>query len=517
MSVVLALTVIFAAPAQGQPMVLSMEDVERMALERNRTVRQAREAVAAARAALAQAKAAQRFTLAAQGKLNSHEPTASFNVPLPTGDTIKIDLIPKVSWQVGLMATQPLYHGGQLYYQELLARLGVDSAKLEKQRQEWEIRKQARELFLSVLQAQEMEKVARENVSRAARHLQDARARVEAGTAPGFDVIRAEAEVANANDGLVAAHAAVEKTMAALKTLLSIPVTRRVRLQRPAMQAIEQADLEAAIAAAMKHRPEVHAAETAVRLAKAQIGMARATRRPSVDLYASYQHTSVAGFAGHHWGWDIGVQIKQLLFDHGLSRAAEKQAAADMRKAEEAAKQIREAVALEVHQAWVDLRAAQEKIVAAEKGVRQAEEAMRIADLRYREGVAPAVEVTDARAALIAARANLVNARFAYEQAKVRLEHAIGMPLSEFLAGRTEPETAGARAEGGDKASVAEGNSSEAGAPATRAPATRPQNLDGPTERGEAPTHEAAGGAKQQAALSGLERYIGARAISAQQ
>ena len=424
-----------ASQQSEQPLVLTMDDAVRIALQRNRTVKQAQEALAAARAAVAKARAAGRFTLALQGKLNSHEPTASFNVPLPTGQSIKVDLIPKVSWQAGVVLTQPLYRGGQLYYQRLLAELGVEASQWQQRQQQWDVIRQARELFLTVLQASEMEKVAAENVSRAAKHLQDARARVEAGAAPGFDVIRAEAEVANANDGLVAAHAAVEQALAALKTLLAIPVTRPVRLESPAHEKTELPDVAQAIQVALKNRPEVNAAETAVRLARAQVGMARTSRRPSIDLYASYQHTSVAGFAGHHWGWDVGVQLKQLVFDHGLSRAAEKEASANARKAEEVARQVQEAVALEVYQAWIDLKAAAEKIVAAEKGVRQAEEAMRIADLRYQEGVAPAVEVTDARAALIAARANLVNARFEYEKAKVKLEHAVGVPLEKLLQG----------------------------------------------------------------------------------
>ena len=520
MTAALILVALLAAPKNNGPLVLSMDDVVRIALERNRTVQQAREAVLAARAAVAKAKAAQRFTLAIQGKLNSHEPTASFNVPLPTGQTIKVDLIPKVSWQTGLVATQPLYRGGQLYYQEVLARLGVDVSVLQQQQQEWEIRRQARELFLTVLQAQEMEKVAAENVSRAARHLQDARARVEAGAAPGFDVIRAEAEVANANDGLVAAHAAVEKAFATLKTLLAIPVTQPVRLKPPAMEEIGDAELERAIATALEHRPEIKAADTAVRMARAKIGLAKATRRPSVDLYASYQHTSVAGFAGHHWGWDIGVQLNQLIFDHGLSRAAVKEAEAEARKAEKAAKQVREGIALEVHQAWVDLRAAREKIAAAEKGVRQAEEAMRIADLRYREGVAPAVEVTDARAALIAARANLVNARFAYEQAKVKLEHAIGISLGEFLAqGAQETKTKDKTKKSVSTAQSAKADKPASGAamPAAKAKDDRSSAESRPSDapanqkpKASAPPANRPAGAAEAHSPTDLERYVSA-------
>jgi outer membrane protein len=450
------LAVVAAVLAQGEgPVELSMEDAVRLALAQNRSVLQAQEAVAAAQAALERALAAQRFTIAGQATVVQQEPTAQLTFPVPTGQPVSVTIRPKVMWQTGLAVTQPIYHGGRLYYQEVLARLGLDVAVLQRQQQERQVVRQVRALYLGALQAQQLEEVARENAARAARHLEDARARVAAGAAPGFDVIRAEAEVANAQDGVVAAEAAVDKTLAALKTLLAIDVTRPVRLQPPPASSIGEVDVHRAIAVALEHRPEVKAADRAVQMAAASVGMARASKRPSVDLAAGYQKVSSAGFAGHTWSWNLGVQAQQVIFDHGLTAAAVAEAQAKQRQAEEMAKQVREGVALEVYQAWVSLREAQEKIAAAEKGVAQAEEALRIAELRYREGLSAAVEATDARAALIAARANLVNARFAYEQAKVDLEFALGVELGQFLgaggeqpAGR-ESEPAGAAGQPG--------------------------------------------------------------------
>ncbi|MCD6351965.1 MAG: TolC family protein [Armatimonadetes bacterium] len=449
MALAMAAAVAQAQPAEG-PVTLTMQDAVQLALQQNRTVLKAAAAVKEAQAALDQARAAQRFTLSGEARIARQAPASSLTMPVSPSQVERIDILPAMSWNLGLTAVKPLYHGGQLYYQKQLASLGLDTARLSQRRERQDVGRQVRTLFLQALQAQEMERVAAENVSRAARHLQDAQARVEAQVAPGFDVIRAEAEVANANDGLVAARAAVDNILAALKTLLAIDVTREVKLQAPELGGEVEADPADAIAKALRQRPEVAAADKAVRLAEAQIGLARATNNPSVDLFANYSKVSTSGFAGHDWNWMIGLQAKQLIFDNGLERSAVKQAEAKKAQAEETAKQIREAVALEVYQAWVNLKAARERIAAAEKGVAQAEEAMRIADLRYREGVGPAVEVTDARAALIAARSNLVNARFAYEQAKVELEYATGRPIDEFVgaASGAQGSAQGAKAMG---------------------------------------------------------------------
>ena len=438
----LALSASLIAQQPEEPLVLTMQDAVRLALSQNRSVKVAAHAVEEAQAALRKAWAAQRVTVAGQASISAQGPTAEFMVPMPSGPPASITIVPNLSWQLGLRVNQPIYSGGRLFYQEELAKLGLDTARIQHQRAKQQVVRDVRRLFLAVAQTQQLEAVARENVRRAERHLQDAKARVEAGVAPGFDVIRAEAEVANARNGLVAAQAAVEKALAALKTLLSIDVTRPVRIQVEAGGKGPQIELSQAISKALNQRPEVRAADKAVQMAEIQMRLARATKRPQIDLFATWGKQSLRGFGGHDWNWTVGVQARKLFADGGLERAAIAEAAAKKAQAEQAAKQVREAVALEVFNATVALREAQEKIQAAKKAVAQAEEAMRIADLRYREGVAPAVEVTDARAALIAARANLVNAQFEYERAKVDLEYAMGVSVDEIAGtGRRSTRT----------------------------------------------------------------------------
>ncbi|MGD9519003.1 MAG: TolC family protein [Armatimonadota bacterium] len=441
-----ALVVVFlglVGQQPAEPLVLSIDDAVSMALEQNRSVRRSAQAVEEAMAALRRTQAYQGVRLDSNAQVSAQGPSSEINFPLPSGGSRSITTIPSLSWSFGLTVSQPIYHGGQLYYQERLAALGLDTARIEQQRQQQAVVRDVRSLFLSVVQSQQLERVAAENVSRSMRHLQDARARVDAGVAPGFDVIRAEAEVANANDGLVAAHAVVDKTLAALKTLLSIDVTRPVELETPDAQSYVDVEPSQTIGLALVRRPEVSAADKAVMLADASVGLARSGIKPSIDMFANFQKQSEKGLGAHDWTWALGVQATKPIFDSNLTKAAVEEAQAKKTQAEETAQQVREGIALEVYQAWLSLQEARERIDAAEKGLAQAEEAMRIADLRYQEGVAPAVEVTDARAALMAARANHVNARFAYEQARVALEYAIGEPVvvktDETEAHQAEP------------------------------------------------------------------------------
>ncbi len=445
----LALSACLAAEASG-PLELTIQSAVDLAMKQNRSVRQAEIAVEAAQAAVREALASRRFQLNVQGSVVNQHPSVTLEFPNPMGPPVRFELVPSIVWRFQAQALQPVYHGGALRWAERAAELGVQASVYEAERTRATVARDVRRLFLTVLQAKQLLGVAQENLRRAEKHLADAKARVEAGVAPGFDVIRAEAEVANARDTVVAAQAAYDRALAALKTLLAIPVTEEVKLVEPTLPPQKLADLQEAMAVAVRRRPEVRAADVAVDLAKTQVRLAGASGRPAIDLFATYSKQTSAGMIGHNWNWTFGLQVSMNAFDSGRTKAAVQQAEAKVRQAKELLKQVREAVALDVYQACVGLREAAEKIVAAEKGVRQAEEAMRIADLRYREGVGPAVEVFDARAALIAARANLVNARIGYLQALVDLEYATGAKLEELMSlGGWSWEAAAAPAEGG--------------------------------------------------------------------
>lgn len=430
--------------AKSTPMVLTIDDVARLASKQNRSIQQAQQAIAAAKAALSHAVASGSYSLSASAGVTALGPIPSVTIPISPTQNETFKLVPDLEWNATLTLLQPVTHGGALYWQQEVAKQGVDAAVYKRDATELQVTSLARQLFLQVIQAQQLENVAAENVSRAAAHLQDARARVRAGTAPGYDAIRAEADVENANNGLVAAHAAVEQTLAVLKTLLVINVQTPVQLKAPTPGAPMKIDVTEAIKASVAHRPEVRAVDVAYKIAQMRVHLADAAKGTNVDAVATYTRQASSGFGGIGEQWTVGLQASRSIFDHGATRAAVKEAEANARSAEEAARATREQIAQQVYQACVSLRQATEQIVDAEKGAKAAEEAMRIADLSYREGVATPVQVTDARAALIAAHANLVNARFGYELAVVALQAATGVSIQALVTGSatspTEPE-----------------------------------------------------------------------------
>src|SRR5262249_48932142 len=79
-----------------------------------------------------------------------------------------------------------------------------------------------------------------------------------------------------------------------------------------------------------------------------------------------------------------------------------------------------------VRRALAVLRQAQLNRQTTAANVQQAQEALRIAQVRYRAGVSTNVEVTDAQVALTQAQTNQVNAEYDYLDAEAGLAGALG-------------------------------------------------------------------------------------------
>ena len=94
--------------------------------------------------------------------------------------------------------------------------------------------------------------------------------------------------------------------------------------------------------------------------------------------------------------------------------------------------QAREKVELEIRQDYLSVFAAKEQIRAAEATVEQAEEAYKIATIRYQSGVGINLDVLDAQLALSQAKTNYVTALYDYNIGLATLEHAMGLPAVAY-------------------------------------------------------------------------------------
>ena len=179
----------------------------------------------------------------------------------------------------------------------------------------------------------------------------------------------------------------------------------------------------------LTRRPDVLQAEQQLRSANANIGAARAAFFPRISLTASAGSASnaLSGlFKGGSWGWTLAPQALLPIFDGGRNQAnldsalvGRKVAVAQYEKAIQVA--FRETV-----DALAGRSTLGEQLAATQAQERSEADRFRLADLRYRNGVASYLDVLDAQRSLFATQQSLAQIELARRQNEVALYKALG-------------------------------------------------------------------------------------------
>jgi len=342
---------------------------------------------------------------------------------------------PETTWQTSFSFTQPLYTGGAL-------KAGVKAAQHLRagsegtyQRTQQEIAFRVRAAYYAVLTAEEGVTVNQQVVDSANETLRVARLRYQAGVAPQFDVLSAEARVARVEQGLIAAKAARDIAWAALSTVMGVPIPDGTQLTTPRPVTWEEANFEALRGEAQAERPDLVAAGGQVAVARARLAIAKAARQPAIALNASYSlvPSTTVSFGDPPTeivvSQNTGVVVLSAnwsLFNAGQVEGQISQAQAQLAQAQDAVTGLKQQIDLDVTSAYMSVSAAKAQVAAAQKEVAQAQEAFRVATIRYEEGVGTSLEILSAQADLADAKNRLNQAIFGLNLAIAQLDLALG-------------------------------------------------------------------------------------------
>jgi len=416
----------------SQPMTLQ-ECVE-IALRTHPQIRLALSQREASVARLRQAQAQWRPELNLTGTQRQQGPTVSFTVPLPPPNPPREISVVRPSTQLlNLELRQSIYDGGRFTANIRSARYFVDASDALLQATRAQLVLRVTEAYADVLAAQALEEVARQSVERVQVVLKTAKARLEAGVAPRFDVLRAEAELAAAQEQLLTAQNAVALAKAALNQLLGRPTNAPIEvapLPEPITPSSEALQTETFLTQALAHRPELRSAEAQIQAAQERVNFAKADKNPLLFLSSNYQRQTATGFS-RDYAWSVNLIVQFPIFDSGRRESVLQEQEALLQQALAQREQLQRQIALEVEQAVRNYQVALQRLNTARAALASAEEAFRLARVRYEAGVGTQVEVLDAQVALTQARANEVRALYDAHKAFARLVYATGLSEAE--------------------------------------------------------------------------------------
>lgn len=254
-----------------------------------------------------------------------------------------------------------------------------------------------------------------------------ARDQREAGISSGFDVARAETAVAQDRYTVAQATTAIAEARLRLQRIAVLPMDREPQLAgRLDHEAPVEFDATAALATARERRPELAALDASIRQADAELAAARRRRLPSVSLFADYGLSSNTPGRNDEDTYRYGATLDLPIYSGGVLRAREDAARHQLEQQRLQLEDLRQQIEQDVRLAIATAASTREQVLAAAAARDLAERELELARDRFKNGVADNVDVVRAQTSLAGARAQLIAAQAAYQQARLNLAAAQG-------------------------------------------------------------------------------------------
>jgi outer membrane protein len=412
---------------------LSLADALNTALLQNATILKAQSDLQASHGLVVQTRAVALPQVTASGQYKAIDPSA-------VESTVFFNQ-PAQNWNSGIQIVQSIYEGGKLMAAIKAADATKQQALAQYQTSVADTLLTVRLAYYDTLLAAQQITVHEASVNLLQRELEDQQHRLDAGTVPKFNVLRAEVAVANERPNLIRAKNQYRIAKNNLANLLGYNLPRDIweniplNLTDTLEAAPYELNLPDAIQQALTRRTELTVLRKQVELQELNIISAKAGYKPSVQLFAGYnwfntKFTPPIELSHDINGWNAGAQMSWNIFDGMLTRGKVIQANAQHSHARTDLEDQSRQIELAVRTAYSDFLEAKEVLDSQTKVQEQAKEALREAKARTDAGTGTQLDVLDAETQLTQARTTQIQALHDYTAARAKLERAIGADLA---------------------------------------------------------------------------------------
>lgn len=320
---------------------------------------------------------------------------------------------------------QTLYSGGQVAAAVRASRFLAESQEWQRQGKLNDLEYQTKQAYYDALLAHALIRVAQESVVTFERHLADTQQMFDVGLVSQFEVLRARTEVSARQSNWVAAKNAERLALVNLRRILAVPQDQPLRL----ISFIEiiplEETLEDLLAQADEARPELIALNKGISAAGQNVKAAKGRYLPQAAATAEYLNVDKGGMTQPD-GWTLALGAQWEVFTGGRRKHQVAEARARESSLVNQREDLTRLIELDVRQAYIQMQDALAKVMEERATVVFAREGLRLAQLRFQEGVGTQVEILDAELALTGAESSLIRAMRDYAVAHASLEKATG-------------------------------------------------------------------------------------------
>lgn len=409
--------------------VLTIDKVRQLALEYNRQLLSAKKELDRAQAEIISARSGALPQVTLDGRYTRNLTTREFFF----GDE-KIPISQNNDFDLSISLTQPLYVGGKVGSALKVAKIYREFSGQRVLEVEREIVFNAESIFYGAILAESNLDVMKKADEQLNYNLEIAEKYFEQGMISEYELLRARVEKLNIEPQLVAAESELNISRKRLKSFLGLPLQEKITIVSDLSDngLSDLPPLDSLMNEAVRNRPELKQANLQKRGYEKAVRIARGNWiYPNLYANATYQFTGSSNdfrLDGRETSdnWTASLLLNIPIFDGARTIGEVRKAKVDYYQAMLAEQQLQDDIHLEVEQSYDNIVQAGKALALQTETIAQAEEGMRIADLRYQSGIGTQLEVLSAQTALTQARSQMAQSVYRFRLAKSALKKATG-------------------------------------------------------------------------------------------
>lgn len=280
-----------------------------------------------------------------------------------------------------------------------------------------------KQAFFDVLRRQEEARLAAENHALLLQIRNKVKVKVEVGESPRYELVKSEAEALAAESATRSADLRVTQARDRLRALIGAPLAESFEVAAEPPLAADLPELAELRRDLLARQPLLKVAEAEKLRAQARLEQERASRLPQPTIKLSTERDPDMN------QWRVGLVLPLPLWNRREGPIGE--AVAGMHRAEAEARQVNLGLLADLDQAYSRYQIAKRQVQTFESGLmKEAENAMKVAEAAYRFGERGILDYLDAQRVLRTTRVDFLNARYELQAALIEIERLRATPLT---------------------------------------------------------------------------------------
>ena len=282
---------------------LNLEESIALALNNNRTIEQSKENREGAKWSLSRARRSTGPTLswtAAANRIGGNDYVARRQGSVDYG----------YAFDNTLRVSYPIYTGGKNENNIKSARYGLDTADLNLEKANQDIKYQTTAAYYDILHYKDLMATRQESVDLLKQHLYQVETKFDIGVVAKADVLASKVQLANSQQSLTTAQNDYDNAVVTLNNIVGLPMDKEIIPIDDLQYNKYNVTLNDCLTYAVEHRPDAIAADYAVKQAKANMESTKSSKKPQLNAVVSKTFSGETAFNdNHNENWAAGLSL----------------------------------------------------------------------------------------------------------------------------------------------------------------------------------------------------------------